>query len=115
MNLVYQLYYLKYRQLSRIGSYSGFIRSFCAKPIAPYLWWNRVNWRKVAVPNTYERLVRGRQMVRDAIEFGVKFLKVAPYFAKMSQAHAHVDLTDEHFLYVIANFVIDPMGALRQY
>lgn len=36
-NPIATLYYKKYRNPFRLGSYVGFIRGFCAKPIAPYL------------------------------------------------------------------------------
>jgi len=66
MSEIFDIYYKKYRYGFRIGSYSGFVRGFCAAPIAPYL----VEESELALA-TLERLRRTRAIMFDAIQLGL--------------------------------------------
>ena len=110
MSEVYGIYYKKYRYGFRIGTYSGFVRGFCAAPIAPYL----VAESQLALA-TFDRLRRTRTIMYDAIQLGLKHPRVLVHCQRIQAAHAHIQLTNDHFLYVASNLVIDPIRVLRMY
>ncbi|BCD98820.1 hypothetical protein [Marinagarivorans cellulosilyticus] len=105
---VYRLYYVRYRLAFRLGSYLGFIRGFCAAPIAPYL----LGEGKLSV-DTERRLADARNVIRDFIHKGLEASESKAHFNRMRLGHAGVSLPEEHFLYVIANFYLEPLRVKR--
>lgn len=107
LTAVGQLYQQAY-YCFRIGSYSGFIRGFCAVPIADYLWHSPIYQQQIM-----HRLFEARQMLSAAIHLGIEHPQVQKKFKQLNSSHQSIPLHDEHFLYAVANFVIDPIRVLR--
>ena len=108
-NPIATLYYKKYRNSFRLGSYVGFIRGFCAKPIAPYL----IGESQLNA-DTMQRLSRSRDAVRTMVIEGLDSDAANKWFQTMAHGHKHVALDDTHYLYVLANFYLEPLRVLRQ-
>lgn len=109
INSIHQLYYRDYFSCFHLGSYSAFIRGFCSYPIANYL-----SQSPVYQKQSIKRLTEARQIVRDAIQLGLDNPKVNIWFEKMNSRHQKLAIPNEHFLYAIANFIIEPIRVLRQ-
>lgn len=87
----------------------GFIRGFCATPIAPYLIGN-----SQLQADTLSRLTRSRDAVRTMVMEGLDSPAAVAWFNTMRSAHRGIQLSDEHYLYVLANFYLEPLRVLKQ-
>lgn len=108
-NPIDRLYYFSYPICFRIGTYAAFIRSFCSAPIAEIL----LNSPVYETQNLI-RLDRARQICRDAIKLGFSDQQTQLGFEQMNHKHQAFNIAEEHQLYGIANFIIEPIRMLRQ-
>lgn len=107
-NPIYRLYYDDFYHAFHIGSYTGFIRGFCSPFIANYL----LN-SPIYINQNYERIFQARLMIRNTIRLGIENSQLQYWFDRMNKSHQTLKLPDEHFLYAIANFVIEPIKIIR--
>ena len=102
-NEIHTIYYHRYPYPFRFGSYLALLRSLTIKPLVTQLYpQTQLNHQ------TYERLMRTRQLIRTLIYFGLKSDKGQTAIATINRAHQAVIANNDDYLYVLSTFFLEP-------
>jgi len=102
-NEIYTLYYIRYPYPFRFGSYLAILRSLTIKPLIMQLYQHsQLNHQ------TYDRLMRTRQLIRTLIYFGLDSEKGQQAIATINHAHRFVQADNDDYLYVLSTFFLEP-------
>ena len=100
---IYNIYYKDHPHPFRFGSYQAILRSLTAKDLVLRLFKDsRLN------NQTYERLLRTRQLVRTLIYFGLESKEGQAAIQLINAAHRYVEADNDDYLYVLSTFFLEP-------
>ena len=102
-NDIYNIYYRRYPYAFRFGSYLALVRSLTIRPLVSQL------YQHSQLSNqTYERLMRTRQLIRTLIYFGLESEKGQAAITTINQAHQTVVADNDDYLYILSCFFLEP-------
>ena len=100
---IYRIYYIDYPYPFRFGSYQAILRSLTVKDLVLRLFQDsKLN------NQTYERLLRTRQLICSLIFHGIDHESGQKAIKIINRAHSNVVVTNEDYLYVLSTFFLEP-------
>jgi len=103
-NEIYDIYYRRHPYPFRFGSYLAILRSLTIANLVERL------YQDSRLSNeTYQRLLRTRQLIRTLIYYGSESVEAQRAIDTINQAHANVVATNEDYLYVLSTFFLEPL------
>ena len=101
-NEIHTIYYHRHPYPFRFGSYLALLRSLTIKPLVIQLY-----PQSKLTHQTYERLMRTRQLIRTLIYFGLESDKGQTAIASINQAHKTVIANNDDYLYILSTFFLE--------
>lgn len=109
-NEIYEIYYRRYPYPFRFGSYHAILRSLTIATLVERL------YESSRLSNeTYERLLRTRQLIRVLIYYGTNSEEASRAIDTINQAHAYVVTSNDDYLFVLSTFFLEPLRWNKEY
>jgi len=103
-NPIYDIYYRHHPYLFRFGSYHAIVRSLTIHGLV-----NRLYQSSKLNQQTYDRLLRTRQLIRTLIYYGEESVEADEAIQQINEAHGPVVASNDDFLYVLSTFFLEPI------
>ena len=101
---VQSLYYQKYRNSFRLGTYLALLKTMSIAHLVGQLYGDsQLNMQ------TYVRLDRTRMFIKTLIQSGIDSEQSKQIIEHLNRVHANLPATNDDFLYVLSTFILEPI------
>jgi len=104
------LYYDKYRNSFRLGTYIALLKTMSISHLVVQLYGDSQLNRQ-----TYERLNKTRDFIKALITSGIDSEQSTSVFAHINRMHSNLPASNDDFLYVLSTFILEPIRFNRQF